>query len=692
MITLQNDFLCCRFDDDGTLRSISHGGMDLPFSGLGFDFGRDEEMATGMLGYESMLEFRTWNLPDIRPTGKAFDLAPDALKAQGDTLVVSYGLKKNAVDVVYTLCPKYLKADLRITNTTGSVQYMNACAFLLSLGITDGVVFDFPGNAPIAHCVVNELGEREPVQTGLINFAVHSTVPGGDLNVLYIDKIEKWGCGVYRDGAETKYVYDAGLEMDLKPGETVEVGSLYVLLCAPASHAYPGDGNPYLQIREHVASLGYRATTDGIHDGVMYSGHPSGTMDAKFPFKDDLYRYAEYLPRLKEMGIDHVWLLPVFDHDENGVYHSNDQGVIDKRYGGEEGCKYYCDKAHDLGMTILFDYVPHGPAPEFPVARDNPEWPSKRRDGSLQDEWECVSMDYNHPGYQEYTAELVRDHVDRFGVDGARIDCAMGGLSNWRPYKDNRPSGNSVLAGVHITEAIRNGFLRGGKPSFILPENFNLIPNYYHCTDLFYGMNLYRAFVDLEKLLHTDPTRYAALLTDFLEREAWITPAELHKMRFLGNHDTVSWVWQSDRAVNVYGVDGAKALWSVISFIDGVPMIYQGDEDPALCCRTGENLTAFFTRLFADRKRYLPKGSNTTTYLHTGSPVMAFIREPRQAPPAPYESQGEGRVLVMVNLSDKPQPVPSQANGGQFLTGSDGACDCASPLAPYSYRLVRLGE
>ena len=66
MITLQNDFLCCRFDDDGTLRSISHGGMDLPFSGLGFDFGRDEEMATGMLGYESMLEFRTWNLPDIR--------------------------------------------------------------------------------------------------------------------------------------------------------------------------------------------------------------------------------------------------------------------------------------------------------------------------------------------------------------------------------------------------------------------------------------------------------------------------------------------------------------------------------------------------------------------------------------------------------------------------------------------------
>lgn len=690
MILLKNDFLSCQFDDNGSLKNIAHANMSLPFSGLGFDFGRDEEMVTGMLGYESMLEFRTWNLPDIRPTGKAFGLTPSSVKAEGNSLVVSYDLGKNTVETVYTLCDKYLKADLRITNTTDTVQYMNACAFLLGLNMTEGVVFDFPGNAPIAHCEPSKLGERQPVQTGLINFAVHSVVPGGDLNVLYIDKIEKWGCGVYRDGNETKYVYDAALEMDLKAGETVEVGSLYVLLCAKATDTYAGDGNPFLQIREHVASLGYKAVTSGIHDGVMYSGHPSGTMDAKFPFKDDLFQYAEYLPELKKMGIDHVWLLPVFDHNENGVYHSNDQAIIHERYGGEAGCKLYCDKAHELGMTILFDYVPHGPAPEFPVARDNPEWPSKRRDGSLQDEWECVSMDYNHPGYLEYTTELVHDHVNRFAIDGARIDCAMGGLSNWRPYKDNRPSGNSVLAGVHITEAIREGFIRGGRTPLNMPENFNLIPNYYHCTDLFYGMNLYRAFVDLEHYLKEDPSQYVALLTDFLEREAWITPAELHKMRFLGNHDTVSWVWQSDRATSIYGVDGAKALWAVISFIDGVPMIYQGDEDPSFCCRTGENLTAFFTQLFADRKSFLPKGSNATTYLHTGTPVMAFIREPQADDGGLYESNGSGRVLALVNLSDSQQAVPQQAENGKLLTSSDGASSATAPLAAYSYRLIQL--
>ena len=683
MITLQNAYLTCVFDDGGKLLSVSHSGMNLPFHGLSFDFGCEEKMVSAVLDYESMLEFRTWNLPDIRPTGKAFDRQAASVHAGGDCLTVTYTLEETSVDVIYTLCPNYLKADLKITNTTDRVLYLNACAMILNLEATEGVVFDFPGNAPIYHFESASLAQRQVIQTGLINFPIHSSVPGGHLNLMFIDPIEKWGCGAYRDGNQTKYVYDAGLEIDLKPGESCDVGSLYVSMVAD------GEGNPYLQFRELVESLGYRAVDDGIHDGVMYSCHPSGTMDSGFPLKDDLFQYAEYLPTLKKMGIDHVWLLPVFDHNERGVYHSNDQAVIHERYGGEAGCKYYCDKAHDLGMTILFDYVPHGPAPEFPIARDNPEWPSKRRDGSLQDEWECVSMDYNHPGYQEYTSELVHDHVKRFGIEGARIDCAMGGLSNWRPYRGNRPSGNSVLAGVHITEAIREGFVRGGKKPLNMPENFNLIPNYYHCTDLFYGMNLYRAFVELEKTLAENPAEFAERMTDFLEREAWVTPANYHKMRFLGNHDTVSWVWQSSRAVDCYGVEGAKALFALISFIDGVPMIYQGDEDPTIYGGSSENLTEFFTSLFADRKRFIPAG-NTTDYLHTGTPVMAFYRRPGQSSGSVYETKGSAPVLVLINLSGTEQAVPGEAENCAVLRDSAGAAEAMAPLAPYAYRLLKV--
>lgn len=684
MIFLKNTHLCCAFDEQsGQPVRLTRGALEIPIERFGFDFGCNERMATGLLEYESMLDFRTWNLPNIAPTGNIFDRTPARVSYDEASLSAAYEFGPLLVTVRYTLSETNLKVDLELSHWGEEVLYLNTCAFLLTLP-TDEAVFDFPGNAPICRCRSAELAEHAVVQTGLINFATHVALQGGDLDLVFIDPIEKWGCGAYRSGASTVFVYDAGLEVDLKPQTSLSVGSLYLLPVEPKT-----DGNPYLAIRSLVESLGFAPCTGGITDGVMYSCHPSGTMDAGFPLKDDLYRYANYLPKLKEMGIDHVWLLPVFEHDAGGVYHSTDQGVIDPRYGGEQGCKTYCDTAHALGMTILFDYVPHGPAPDFPLARDNPEWPSKRRDGSLQDEWECVSMDYNHPGYLAYTSDLVYDHVRRFGVDGARIDCAMGGLSNWRPYRDNRPSGNSVLAGVHITEAIRDGFLRGGKPSFILPENFNPIPNYYHCTDLFYGMNLYRAFVDLESKLHTEPAEFVRLLTDFLEREAWVTPKNYHKMRFLGNHDTVSWVWQSKRAVDCYGVEGAKALFALISLIDGVPMIYQGDENPTVYGHDGENLTAFFTELFHVRKRFLPRGSNETVYLHTETPVMAFLRTKQTVSPAPFQTEGTDDVLVLINLSDTQQPIPENSRGA-LLFDSAKATSADAALAPWAYRILRV--
>lgn len=669
MIQLNNASMSCIFDDrNGKLLEVRQNNQVISLDGFAFDFGCNEENQTNIFTYESMLNFRTWNLPAIKPTQKGEIPPPISCISDPDSLTVTYDINGCLVHVIYRLTDSTLHIDIELENKSKSTFYLNSFSFLLKLNAIEDVTFDFPCNVPIQHFKASDLEPYHVIETGLISFATHTKRSDGDFNLLFLDPVEKWSSGVYHDSKCTNYVFCAGLEADLDPGKKLSVGTLYIQPCENA--------NPYLKIRDFVASLGYKPCEGGITDGVMYSCHPSGTMDTNFPLKQDLFQYADYLPVLKQMGIDHVWLLPVFEHNENGVYHSNDQSIIDERYGGEEGCKYFCDKAHELGMTVLFDYVPHGPAPEFPVARDNPEWPAKRRDGSLQDEWECVSMDYNHPGYQEYTTQLVCDHVKRFGVDGARIDCAMGGLSNWRPYQDNRPSGNSVKAGVNITDAIRNGFLRGGKPSFILPENFNPLPNYYHCTDLFYGMNLYRVFCEIEPLLQSDPTEFVRILTDFLEREAFTTPVNYHKLRFLGNHDTVSWVWQSRRAVDCYGVGGAKALWAVISFIDGMPMIYQGDEDPTLYLSEGENLTKFFTKLFADRKKYIPKDNNETIYLHTGTPVMAFLR-----------GNGKERRLFAINLSDKEQTIDlSNYKEAHPLLAKENS----NVIKPYDYQIFAV--
>jgi len=667
MQKLSNELLNCLFDN-GKLIQVKRGDFSLDFDGFAFDFGCNEASQTGILEYDSMLDFRTWNLPAIKPTKAGMLPSPVAFKSESDLAVATYQVGPCLVLVTYRLGKRALSIDIELKNQSSEVLYLNTFSFILKLKQLENVVFDFPANVPMQHFEVSKLAPFQVIETGLINFATHAKTPAGDFNLMFIDLIEKWSTGVYHDGVCTNFVYCAGLEADLEPDKSLSIGTMYLQLC--------DDTNPYLQIRDFVDYLGFKPCEGGITEGVMYSCHPAGTMDTGFPLKDDLFKYAEYLPTLKKMGIDHVWLLPVFDHNEKGVYHSNDQSIIDERYGGEEGCKYFCDKAHELGMTVLFDYVPHGPAPEYPLAKDNPDWPSKKRDGSLQIEWDCVSMDYNHPGYQEYTTQLVHDHVRRFGVDGSRIDCAMGGLSNWRPYRDNRPSGNSVQAGVNITRAIRDGFLRGGKRSFILPENFNPIPNYYHVTDLFYDMTLYRVFVELEHLFFDKPAEYVRLLTDFLERQALVTPENYHKLRYLGNHDTVSWTFQARRAVDCYGVEGAKALWAVISFIDGMPMIYQGDEDPAIYLAEGEKLIDFFADLFACRKKYVPANDNITRYIYTGSPVMAFIR-----------GNGDKQVLFAINLSNEEQKFDLRDYPAARALLENKPADV---IKPYDYQIYKI--
>lgn len=671
MYSLKSDLLSCTFDDSGRLTQVSRDGSAVPFAGIRFDVGCNEKNLTGLLEYDSLLENHTWDLPKIQPVPGAYREFPvQDIRCENDTLTVSYQADLLVYSLIYAIRGDALSVTARLENTSAQPLYLNTLTLDAVIPTARDIRFDFPCNTPADICETNELDAYQAVSSGLINFAVHAQHPAWECNALFIDEVEKWGCGVYHDGESTNFVYSAHLEADLKPGQLLSCGTLYL---------EPVCGNPYLQIRSFVDFLGYRPVQDGVHDGIMYSCHPHGTMDSDFPLRQDLYEYAGYLDTLHDMGIDHVWLLPIFDHGNKGVYHSNDQSIIDARYGGDPATKAYVDKAHSLGMTVLFDYVPHGPVPEFPLAQEHPDWCSKRRDGSWHNEWDCVSMDYNHPGYQEYTTNLVYDHVKRFGVDGARIDCAMGGLSNWQPYGDNRPSADSVQAGVNITRAIRDGFVKGGKKPLNMPENFNPIPPYYFCTDVFYGMNLYRAFVELEPLLQSDPAAYAAKLTRWLETEKLTTPQCYAKMRFLGNHDTVAWVWQAKRATACYGIEGAKALWAVITLIDGVPMIYQGDEDPELYLSKGPKLIDFFTRLFHDRKQFI--GENPyTEYLYTGTPVMAFFRG------------GNRDRLVLVNLANAPQTFRTDAVGAgvKLLAGAAELTRDEAVLPPYSYAIFSV--
>lgn len=608
------------------------------------DVGADDRYLLDQYVFDSLLEKRTWETPAVQPTG---NMPPDGNVQEKDglRLTVNFSCQNGAAAYCCTL-----------ENIGSSTRMLNGLAFTVRLG--GDVLADFPLNTPHGIIDTRTLAPGQTIQGGLVSPCIHVKAGAADYNLLFLDEVEKWSLAVYKAADEARAVFIPAVECDLKPGEKITCGTLYI---------QQPEGDPYLAIRDFFSGLGYQPAQDGYQGGVMYSCHPNGTMDGMMdhePQGPGMRKFAEYLPVLKDMGVDHIWILPIFEHTGRGVYHTSDQFLIDPRYGGDEAVRYYVDQAHALGMTVLFDYVPHGPAIGDPLYDQHPEWCSMRRDGAPQEEWDCVSFDMTLPAYREYTTGLIKNHVDRFGIDGARIDCAMGGLTNWRPQGGNRPSASNLHGGVCITKAIFDGFRSYDKKTLVLPENFNPVPCYYPVTDVFYGMNFYRLLVELDQQYREDPVSYVRELTRWLIIEHKAMPEGLGRLRFLGNHDTVSWVWQASRAVDWYGLERAKALFALIFLIDGLPMLYMGDEDPVLACKKGPVLRDFFRELIALRKSTVGD-SRDIVHLDTGCGVFACKRR-----------NGEKTYLVAINLSSLEETVHLE---GKTVT-----------LAPWQWRVEAL--
>ncbi len=93
---------------------------------------------------------------------------------------------------------------------------------------------------------------------------------------------------------------------------------------------------------------------NGVPEYVEYPG-----MDLKNNtfFGGDLYGVAEKLDYLHSLGIDIIYLSPIFRAYSNHKYDPGDYTVVDECFGGENAFTELCEKAHGLGMKIVLDGV-----------------------------------------------------------------------------------------------------------------------------------------------------------------------------------------------------------------------------------------------------------------------------------------------------------------------------------------------
>ena len=485
------------------------------------------------------------------------------------------------------------------------------------------------------HFGVNIAGLGQP-RWNHKNMVVH-----GPLAAVY------WGVfdyGQYQPGGSREFSHESRVIAKLGPGyEPVVVGTQYLF-------ATEGKGAGAIHDFYRIIQFAPPPDTPGwLRGRVMYSGHPGGRIESLFADVGGFDAFRGQLSHLHELGVDLVWLLPIFQFNEPpnrsfaipyGVY---DYFRIEDVLGGEKAARAYIEAAHELGMKVIIDMVPHGGF--TPLFHDHPEWLTY--DEQLKPYaifgW---GADYSQPGWQQVQREVARLWTERLDVDGFRIDVAAPNEPNWALA---RPSASTLGGGIGMAKAIRDGFRSVKESPLIYSEIVSGAGTgeieHSAYVDLNYGWSYFNRITELWGGYAPLRGWPSALKRLFYDEHLAFPPGYLIA-RFITNHDMTR---DYGRPIIRFGPGLANALMSIAAFVDGVPLIYQGQE-----IGVGETLRA----IFEVRKAVPQLIHGVPLYQATqASPgVFSFARVSEEGYAVPVVNLNEYPLEAEIDVSDLTLP------------------------------------
>lgn len=395
---------------------------------------------------------------------------------------------------------------------------------------------------------------------------------------------------------------------------------------------------------------------------------------------------AAQLPRLKDLGVDILWLMPIHPIGEarrkgslGSPYAVRDFRAVNPELGTLADFKGFVERAHALGMRVIIDWVGNHTAWDNVLMKEHPDWYARDAEGKPQPtpwfNWDdIIDLDYGKPGLRRYMTEAMKYWVRDVGIDGYRVDAA--GLVP-QDFWDN---------------AARE--LRAIKPVFMLAE-WESRDLHRDAFDASYAWTWWDALHDIAKG-KADATRmhvYYAWGQKFYPRQAY-------RMLYTTNHDKNAWDGTEFEAFGP-AVDAAI----VFSFVsEGIPLIYNGQE------AGNRKRLAFFERdpiewqasPYLDLYKRLIALKKSNTALWNGEYGAQMAQVPNSVPKQVISfvrDNGRDKVFVALNLSPSPARATFEKTSHHgayrdFATGAGVEVDGSSifDMAPWSYRvLVKQG-
>ncbi len=268
--------------------------------------------------------------------------------------------------------------------------------------------------------------------------------------------------------------------------------------------------------------------------------------------------FATHLPRLRELGVDILWFMPIHPIGElnrkgsRGSYYSvRDYRAVNPEFGTMQEWKDLVTQCHSMGFKVIIDWVANHTAWDNQLTVDHPDWYARDDQGNFTPpvaDWsDVIQLNFDSQDLRDWMTESMQFWIQETDIDGFRCDVAgMVPLSFWE-------------------QAARA--LLPMKSQFLLMEHESA--DYHTAFHAGYGWELFHKSVDVAR-----GTRTVAELISYFNRHQQNYPPDSYAMYFTSNHDENSWNGTEFERFQ----DAAKPFAVMALTAPGIPLIYNGQE------------------------------------------------------------------------------------------------------------------